>query len=435
MLSRIANRRLANSFSKIKFSFTEINWNEITSDHVGIYIHVPFCEQLCGFCPFHKVVYRSDLKALYLQAIETEIHRRGVTGRVEWVYIGGGTPNLLSPDEIGRILGALREHAELTNIGMEGNPLQFTPSYLQQIRELGVEKLSTGVESLKPDTLKHVNRAKADEAHIQNIVDHAKELGFTVNVDLMVGLPKQSDDDFLYDVDRVGAVNPQQITTYPFMEIPGVRVTPSMNSREMFELIEQAGEILDNHGYFRENVWVFSKTKQIYDSARDELVIDYLGFGPAAFSKVGSRQMVNPPLALHLDMIQNEKAMAFQTTVDEASEHWRKFAHELYNLRLDPKVIHKLPRSIKFVLSLLRFAGNVKDIHVTPKGRFFVHDLTKTVVESLPFPVNNPAAISNYPEYENLLTSAQALINQSETINEVHTERELPASQTKTFGE
>jgi hypothetical protein len=120
--------------------------------------------------------------------------------------------------------------------------------------------------------------------------------------------------------------------------------------------------------------------------------------------------MVNPPLALYLDMLQNGKALAFQTTVDANSEYWRKFAHELYNLRIDSKVIQDMPRSIKFVLALLRLSGNVDKNQVTEKGRFFVHDLTKTVVESLPFPVNNPFAVSNYTEYERLLGSAQALL-------------------------
>lgn len=427
MLNRIANQRLANSFSKIKFTFSDMNWSDITSDNVGIYIHVPFCKQLCAFCPFHKVRYREELKDLYLKSIEKEIHQRGVNGEVEWVYIGGGTPNLLSPEEIGRILGALRTHVDLANIGMEGNPLQFTPEYLQQLQKLGVEKLSTGVESLKPDTLQHVNREKADESLIQTIVDLAKDLGFTVNVDLMVGLPKQTHEDFIYDVSRLGAINPQQITTYPFMDIPGVQVAPEMDSRTMFNLIEQAGNILEGYGYFRENVWVFSKTKKIYDSARDELVIDYLGFGAAAFSKVNGMQMVNPPLALYLDIMQKEKAMAFQTTVDENSEYWRKFAHELYNLRLNPNVIQEMPRTIKFVLSLLKLSGNVKDNEVTRKGRFFVHDLTKTVVESLPFPVNNPLAISNYEEYETILTAAQALLSKREESKDVIP---LPVSQT-----
>ena len=410
MLNRIANSRLANSFSKIKFTYRDVDWSTISTQHVGIYIHVPFCEQLCAFCPFHKVLYRNDLKELYLHAIEAEIHRRGVHGEVEWVYIGGGTPNLLKPAEIGRILNALREYVDLGNIGMEGNPLQFTADYLHQIRDLGVEKLSTGVESLKPDTLAHVNRAKTDEAQVRAVIDQARDLGFTVNVDLMVGLPKQSAADFLYDVDRVGTINPQQITTYPFMEIPGVKVSPEMSSREMFDLIEQADDVLTEHGYDRENVWVFSKTKKIYDSARDELVIDYLGFGAAAFSKVGGQQIVNPPLALYLEMLQNGKAMGFCTTVDENSEHWRKFGHELYNLELNPQVIEGMPRSIRFVLNLLKLARHIKGQHVTPKGRFFVHDLTKTIVESLPFPVNNPDAVTNFAEYEQLNLTAQTLL-------------------------
>jgi oxygen-independent coproporphyrinogen-3 oxidase len=410
VLNRIANRRLANSFSKIKFTYRDVDWSTISTKHVGIYIHVPFCEQLCAFCPFHKVRYRNNLKDMYLRAIKAEIHRRGVNGRVEWVYIGGGTPNLLKPAEIGQILDALRDYVDLANIGMEGNPLQFTPEYLNQIRDLGVEKLSTGVESLKPATLTHVNRAKAEEAHVQLLIDQAKDLGFTVNVDLMVGLPKQSPADFLYDVDRVGVINPQQITTYPFMEIPGVKVSPEMPSREMFDLIEQADTILSEHKYDRENVWVFSKTKKIYDSARDELVIDYLGFGAAAFSKVEGQQIVNPPLALYLEMLQNGKAMGFCTTVDENSEHWRKFGHELYNLQLNPQVIESMPRSIKFVLGLLKLAGYIKKQRVTPKGRFFVHDLTKTIVESLPFPVNNPDAVKNFAEYEQLNLTAQTLL-------------------------
>lgn len=409
MLSSIANHRLAKSFSQIKFTYSDVDWSNIHTDHVGIYIHVPFCQQLCAFCPFHKVLYREELKKAYLKAIVKEIQMRGVEGKVEWVYIGGGTPNLLEPKEIGIILGALQEHVELTNIGMEGNPLQFTSSYLRKIRELGVEKISMGVESLKPDTLQVVNRAKADEAYIQSIVDLAKKLGLMVNVDLMVGLPEQRDEDFLYDIERVGLVNPQQITTYPFMEIPGVRVTPEMTSEKMFALIEEAGEILKQQEYNRETIWVFSKTKKIYDSARDELVIDYLGFGAAAFSKVNEYQIVNPPLELYLNMLQNGQPAAFQTMVDKKSEDWRKFAHELYNLYLEKQVMKRMPRSIKFVLALLKLAGYIRGDQVTKKGRFFVHDLTKTVVESLPFPVSNPAAIKNFEEYEQLRVTAHQM--------------------------
>ena len=118
------------------FTFADVDWSEVHTNHCGIYIHIPFCQQLCAFCPFHKVLYRSDLKDAYLEALVKEINRRGAEGKVEWVYIGGGTPNLLTPDEIGRILTALRQYVDLSNIGMEGNPRQFTPEYLEGVREV-----------------------------------------------------------------------------------------------------------------------------------------------------------------------------------------------------------------------------------------------------------------------------------------------------------
>ncbi|MFX1475632.1 MAG: radical SAM protein [Promethearchaeota archaeon] len=384
---------------------------------------MPFCQQLCAFCPFHKVLYRVDLKDAYLEALVKEIHRRGAEGQVEWVYIGGGTPNLLTPDEIGRIFTALRQYVDLSNIGMEGNPRQFTPEYLEGVRELGVEKISMGVESLKPGTLQRVNREKVGEAHIRTIIEYATDLDQTVNVNLMVGLPGQSPADFLSDVKRLGTLGPQQITTYPFMAIPGVKVDPAMSSHEMFSVIEDAGDILASQGYNRENVWVFSKSKKIYDSARDELVIDYVGFGAAAFSKVLERQIVNPPLALYLDMLHKDHSLAFQTTVDEQSEYWRRFAHELYNLQLNSTVIKEMPRSIKFVLGLLRLAGHVRNGRVTEKGRFFVHDLTKTVVESLPFPVSNPSAITNLEDFERAQSAARHWLSPKAEVTVRHPKR------------
>ena len=152
---------------------------------------------------------------------------------------------------------------------------------------------------------------------------------------------------------------------------------------------------------------IFSKTNKIYDSARDELVLDYLGFGAAAFSKIGNRQFVNPPYSIYMNMINHNNPLAFQAKVDPQSESWRRFAHELYNLRINTHIISQMPKSVKFVYKLLQSSRYVRDNTITPKGRFFVHDLTKTVVENLPFPVNNPKAISNYPEYHALLIQSQ----------------------------
>jgi coproporphyrinogen III oxidase-like Fe-S oxidoreductase len=409
MMCRMAKGMLSKSFARIKFNFGEADWGEMKSSKFGLYIHVPFCKRLCAFCPFYKVLYKEDLKEAYLEGILKEIRMRGLEGKAEWLYMGGGTPNLLRPEEIGQILSTLRNYVKLENVGMEGNPAQFTTDYLKKIKDVGMNKISMGIESLKPETLEKINRDKTDESRIREITECAKDLGLSVNVDLMVGLPGQKRDDFLSDVKRLAEIGPQQITTYPFLVIPGVHVRPEISSKEMFDTIESAGIILREHGYDRDSIWIFSKNRNIYDSSGDELVVDYLGFGPASFSKVGKVQMVNPPLEIYLDMIAKEKPLAFRTEVDEKADVWRRFAHELYNLKLDERVIKDMPISVKSVLLLLKLTGNVKGVKISDKGRLFVHEITKTVVESLPFPLSDNNAIENLDEYVKTLKTEQSV--------------------------
>ncbi|NIQ07628.1 MAG: hypothetical protein GWO20_18495, partial [Candidatus Korarchaeota archaeon] len=128
-----------------------------------------------------------------------------------------------------------------------------------------------------------------------------------------------------------------------------------------------------------------------------------LGVGPAAFSKIKNLQTVNPPLEIYLDMLDNESPYGFRARVNEHAENWRKFAHELYNLKLDRRVIEELPTSVQSVLFLLKLTGNIHENTVTRKGRLFVHEITKTVVENLPFPLSNPSSIENREKYMEVL--------------------------------
>ena len=403
MIVTLAKHMLSKSFSKVKFKFTQLDWDELSSSDFGLYIHVPFCRMFCSFCPFYKVRYDEKLKKKYIQGLKKEIHMSGIQGKASWLYIGGGTPNLLTAGEIGEILAYVKKFAALGEVGMEGNPTEFTPEYLEEINELGVHKISIGIESFQPATLKAANRAGVTKEFIRKIVDHAQSLGISVNIDLMVGLPKQNTQDCLRDAETIANIKPNQVTIYPFLVIPGVRAEPSMDSRQMFETIEEAWNILGHHGYKRNSIWVFSKNGRIYDSAKDELVRDYLGFGPAAFSTCRNVQVVNPPIELYLRMLKQDKRLAFRSKLDEKATVWRQFSHELYKLRINPTIIRKMPFSVKLVLHLLMVTGNVRGLRVTDKGRYFVHEITKTVVESLPFPLSNPKTIENHAEYEEAL--------------------------------
>jgi len=392
---------LSRSFSKISFEFKTLDWldSDVESSRFGLYIHVPFCRMFCSFCPFYKVLYDEKLKVKYLEAVESEVKMRGLKGNASWLYIGGGTPNLLKAEEICKLLSHLSGFVEVDEAGMEGNPFDFTPEYLENIADAGITKISMGVETFQSDTLKAVKRAKANEHLIEKVVCEAQKLGISVNVDLMVGLPQQTSEGCLKDAETIVSIGPDQVTLYPYLIIPGVVADPGMSPQSMFSVIESAWNIFKEYGYRRDSIWVFSKSQRIYDSAKDELVCDYFGLGPAAFSTCGNVQRVNPPIEIYLQMIKNEKRLAFYTELDEKAKVWRAFAHELYKLHLDPKVCSELPLSIKMVLQILRTTGYVKGFTVTDKGRYLVHEITKTVVETLPFPLSNPKRIKNYDEY------------------------------------
>lgn len=326
-----------------------------------------------------------------MKALLREIDLRELEGNVEWVYFGGGTPNLLREEEIKQILWKLKEYVQLEDIALEGKPPYFTENYLEALHQLEVTKISMGVESLTKKVLENVQRDRTDVPLIRNIINKAHDLGIAVNADLMVGLPHQHRGDFLYDITRLADLGLDQITTYPFTNAPGVRTKPGAPSRDCFDMIETAAEILKGMGYKRENVWVFS-TPELALKAPGEHPAEYFGFGPSAFSKIKNVQVVNSFLDDYLLHMAKGQTYGYRFEFSENFDFWREFAHHLYDLRLEQSFLKTLPRRIKLIANLLKLSGYIKGEEVTKKGRFFVHDLTIHVIENLPHPLSNPVA-------------------------------------------
>ncbi len=391
MIPQIAKRMVASSFSNLNYDYCLINWKEVITSHVGIYLHVPFCERLCAFCPFHRVLFDSELKDRYLKALLREIDLRELEGDIEWVYFGGGTPNLLREEEIAQILQKLKEYVQLEDITLEGKPPYFTEKYLEALHQLEVTRISMGVESLTKKVLENVQRDRTDVPLIREIITKAHDLGIVVNADLMVGLPHQHRGDFLYDITRLADLGLDQITTYPFTKAPGARAKPGVSPRESFDMIESAAEILNSMGYERENVWVFS-SPELAQKAPSEHPAEYFGFGPSAFSKIENIQVVNPFLDEYLLHLNEKQTYGYRIEFTELFDSWREFAHRLYDLKLEKSFLKTVPRRLRFVANLLKLTGYISGEEVTKKGRFFVHDLTIHVIENLPHPLSNPVA-------------------------------------------
>jgi putative oxygen-independent coproporphyrinogen III oxidase len=192
---------------------------------LGLYIHIPFCSAICNYCNFNRGLFDADLKARYVEALLLEIARAGEAGqagpagaeRADTIYFGGGTPSLLEPDEIARIIRACDEAFEVSTdreITMEANPETVTELRLAAFRAAGVNRLSFGVQSFREDELRRLSRLHtADRARAA--LDEARAAGFdNVSLDLMMWLPEQRVSDWLESVDAAIALRPDHLSLY-----------------------------------------------------------------------------------------------------------------------------------------------------------------------------------------------------------------------------
>ena len=398
MFTNLSIQKIKRSFEKTKYRFTGIPQRKLSGDF-GIYIHVPFCLSKCSFCPFYKEVLNEDDKAAYLQALTREIETADIHGTAKWVYLGGGTPNVLTVQELTGIVDILKQKVKIDDLGIELLPALIDDDYLKALIKAGFNKVSIGIESMSKELMRESGRTVHKHEKIDPLISSALSYGLWVNTDLMVGIPGQTEDSFLTDVEIIASIMPSQVTIYPYMNIRGSKGRAAFIERQQFALIEEAGELLIEKGYNRSGIWTFALGDNLYDSSRDELVEDYVGFGPGAFSTYADYKVVNPEVSAYLKSIQNGQSMGFVAPKSKATDDWRKFARAIYDLEVSD--LSHLPGYISAYASLLELFGSIREGYLTQRGLKFAHRLSKTVVESLPFPVQNERCVENYDEYLN----------------------------------
>ncbi|MBA2353136.1 MAG: radical SAM family heme chaperone HemW [Acidobacteria bacterium] len=184
---------------------------------LGLYLHIPFCSAICHYCNFNRGLIDEPLRAAYVDAVCTHIGREAEPVAVDTIYFGGGTPSLLSPVEIARLIDACRSAFVLsaeTEITMEANPETVDVQRLRGFRESGVTRLSFGVQSFRDDELKRLGRVHT-AARARAAIDEARTAGFdNVSVDLMMWLPGQSVAQWLESVDALIAAGPDHASLY-----------------------------------------------------------------------------------------------------------------------------------------------------------------------------------------------------------------------------
>jgi oxygen-independent coproporphyrinogen-3 oxidase len=186
---------------------------------ISLYVHIPFCASRCPYCDFATAPATSALRSRYLAALNTEIRQEGrsldrPTART--LYIGGGTPSLLEPDEIGALGEALRESFDLglTEATVEANPATLDRARLEAWAGLGITRLSLGAQSFSERGLRQLGRTHQPE-DVAPAVEAARSVGLAVSLDLIFGWSGQSTDEWAGDLRAAIGLAPDHISCYP----------------------------------------------------------------------------------------------------------------------------------------------------------------------------------------------------------------------------
>lgn len=197
---------------------------------LSLYVHVPFCANICYYCACNKVITKDRSRAVpYLQALYREIElvseHVGIDQRVQQLHFGGGTPTFLSHEQMRGLVCKIRQHFTLHDdddgdYSIEIDPREADWSTMGMLREVGFNRVSFGVQDIDPAVQRAVNRLQSLE-QTQAIMDAARALEFgSINIDLIYGLPKQSPASFSRTVEAIIALRPDRLSIFNYAHMP-----------------------------------------------------------------------------------------------------------------------------------------------------------------------------------------------------------------------
>ncbi len=293
----------------------------------GIYIHIPFCRRKCHYCNFFSLA-SSKYKERFLNALkeETYLRKNYLDGKqVESIYLGGGTPSILTIQEINGILEDIRKYfilSENTEITLEANPDDIGPDILRDYRSIGINRLSIGVQSFYDDDLQYLNRIHSG-LRAEESVFQAREAGFSnISIDLIYGIPTLTQEKWQKNLEKAFFLEVPHISAYSLtvepktaldqlirkMKLPGPSEEDILNHfRILIRMMREQGfEHYEISNFCKKNF--YSRHNSMYWNTTQ-----YLGLGPSAHSYNGnSRQWNISNLVQYIDQI-NRNEMFFES--------------------------------------------------------------------------------------------------------------------------
>lgn len=372
---------------------------------LGLYIHIPFCKQKCNYCDFYSIKWNDEYENNFIEAIKKEIgsYKNQILNKyiADTIFFGGGTPTIISTENLQRIIQSLSETIEIdknAEISIEANPNTLTLDKLNAYKKIGINRLSIGIQSLNDEILKKIGRIHSSNEALEAI-DRAKKVGFdNINADVMFNIPGQTVADIEETVSKIIHRGVKHISFYSLKLEKG---TP-MYVMEKNKKIIMPDEEIEREMYYAGRLIMEKNNLLQYEisnfavrgyECRHNLKYwnqeEYIGLGPSSHSFLCDTRFSNP-LELGL-YIENSASNDFERIIqEELTEDSLMFEYIMLKLRLTEglninefnlifssnfKEIYKMQLEFLVKNNLLEF--NDDFIKLTKKGM----DISNYVIE------------------------------------------------------
>lgn len=353
----------------------------------SLYIHIPFCNDICGYCDFVRVGYHEKLSDLYLLELRKDL--LSLSTQYKTIYLGGGTPSSLSIEQFDFLIESMKHLNKSTlEFTIEINPDSLTYEKAKRYKQAGINRVSLGVQSTNNQLLKEIGRTHSYE-DVQTSIEILTSVGITnISMDLIYGLPNQTLNDLEIDVDRLLALNPKHLSLYSLTIEPnsqfsraGIKEVSSELETDMYLLIQKK---LKEHGFIHYEIsnYCLQGFESLHNLSYWKYD-DYLGVGIGASSKVNHRRLTNHHNIN--DYIQGKRVVSENLELSEADE---MFEYIMMNLRLIDgidcqrffelfkiDIYDRFKRTIDLYVNKGLLVYNKKRLYANDKGRLMLNEM------------------------------------------------------------